>query len=54
MRGEDGRMNELTDKQKSYCALQDFIPFGSPAQKGLISIRAGSVKQNMAALGCKC
>ena len=30
----DGRMNERTNKRKSPCVLQDFVPFGAAAQKG--------------------
>ena len=32
-KGPDGRE---TDERKSPCVLQDFIPFGAAAQKGLI------------------
>ena len=31
--GTDGRTDEWTDKQKSPCVLQDFVPFGGAAQK---------------------
>ena len=30
---EGGQTNEQTDKQKSPCVLQDFVPFGAAAQK---------------------
>ena len=30
--GADGWTNGQTDKQKSPCVLQDFAPFGAPAQ----------------------
>ena len=29
----DRQMNERTNKQKSPCVLQDFVPFGAAAQK---------------------
>ena len=31
--GTDERMNGRTDKRKSPCVLQDFVPFGAAAQK---------------------
>ena len=32
---EEGRTDGQTDKQKSPCVLQDFVPFGAAAQKGI-------------------
>ena len=31
--GGDGQTDERTDKRKSPCVLQDFVPFGAAAQK---------------------
>ena len=33
MGGTNGRTDERTDKRKSPCVLQDFVPFGAAAQK---------------------
>ena len=34
----DGRTNEQTNKRKSPCVLQAFIPFGAAAQKSAVSL----------------
>ena len=33
--GTDKQTNEQTNKRKSPCVLQDFVPFGAAAQKGM-------------------
>ena len=33
MSGGNGRKDGVTEKQKSPCVLQDFVPFGAAAQK---------------------
>ena len=33
---EDGVTNKRTDEQMSPCVIQDFIPFGTAAQKKMI------------------
>ena len=33
--GENKQTNKQTDEQKSPCVLQDFVPFGAAAQKGV-------------------
>ena len=33
--GGDEQTNERTNGQKSPCVLQDFVPFGAAAQKGV-------------------
>ena len=37
-RQTDKRTNRQMDEQKSPCVLQDFVPFGSAAQKSKVSI----------------
>ena len=36
--GTDKRTNKQTNKRKSPCVLQDFVPFGAAAQKGKLVI----------------
>ena len=42
----DGQTNGWTDKQKSPCVLQDFVPFGAAALLPLTPIRSHSKQGN--------